>query len=270
MAHPQIATFARLAEGPATATRAVSGQKSLLGRTMHGIRYDAMHDEIVVPQQFGQAIMTFRGGANGEEPPLRVIQGPLTMLHDPDRVDIDPIHNEILVPEDQHILVFAREANGNVAPIRVLRSAGNSMGEANVDAVRNLIVVGGSTRVGDRRSDALLTFNRTDQGDVKPRTMITGPRTRFHSGARMAINADRGLAFGTIRDGELVSSDKSFVGVWNYVEDKGDAPPRWTIGGPGGMLRQPRGVALDPRNKTLLVSDKYLNAVISYYFPEVF
>jgi hypothetical protein len=237
---------------------------------MHGIRYDAMHDEVVVPNQLGQAILTFRGNANGEEPPLRVIQGPLTMLHDPDRVDIDPIHNEILVPEDDKILVFPREATGNVAPKRVLSSTGNTLGESNVDPIRNLIVVGGSTRTGGRREDALLTFNRTDQGDVKPRSIISGPKSRFDSGARMAINPDRGLAFGTIRDRDLVSSDRSFVGVWNYVEDKGDAPPRWTIGGPGGMLRQPRGVTLDPRNKTLIVSDKYLNAVISYYFPEVF
>ena len=36
------------------------------------------------------------------------------------------------------------------------------------------------------------------------------------------------------------------------------------------MLRQPRGVVLDPKNKALIVSDKYLNAVITYYFPEVF
>ncbi len=85
----------------------------------------------------------------------------------------------------------------------------------------------------------------------------------------MALNVERGLAFGTIR-GNAVASDESFVGVWNYVEDKGDAPPRWTIGGPKGMLRQPRGVVLDPKNKALIVSDKYLNAVLTYYFPEVF
>ena len=236
---------------------------------MHGIRYDAIHDEVVVPQQFGQAILVFRGAANGEEPPLRVIQGPLTQLHDPDRVDIDPVHNEILVPEDDRILVFPREATGNVAPIRVLRSTGNSLGESNVDPVRNLIVAGGQTRVGDRRVSALMTFHRTDNGDVKPRTMIVGPKTRFSGSARMAIHPERGLAFGTIRGNE-VSSDDSFVGVWNYVEDNGDAPPRWTIGGPKGMLRQPRGVVLDPKNQSLIVSDKYLNAVITYYFPEVF
>ena len=42
--------------------------------------YDDVHDEIVVPQPQAQAIMTFRGGANGEEPPIRVIQGSLTQL----------------------------------------------------------------------------------------------------------------------------------------------------------------------------------------------
>jgi len=237
---------------------------------MHGIRYDAIHDEIVVPNQFGQAILVFAGDSNGEQPPIRIIQGPLTQLHDPDRVDIDPINNEIIIPEDDKILVFPREANGNVAPKRVLTSSGNSMGESNVDPIRNLLVIGGTTRIAGQRSDALMTFNRTDQGDVRPRSVITGPKSRFDSGARMTINPNRGLAFGTIRDGDLVASDGSFVGVWNYAEDKGDAPPRWTIGGPKGMLRQPRGVTLDPKNKTLIVSDKYLNAVISYYFPEVF
>ena len=65
---------------------------------MHGIRYDAIHDEIVVPNQFGQAILVFAGDSNGEQPPIRIIQGPLTQLHDPDRVDIDPINNEIIIP----------------------------------------------------------------------------------------------------------------------------------------------------------------------------
>ena len=247
-------------------SRSVSGQKTYLGRTMHGIRYDAMHDEFIVPNQFAQAILVFRGDANGEEAPIRIIQGPLTQLHDPDRVDVDPVNNEIIIPEDDKILVFPREANGNVAPIRVLSSTGNRLGEVNTDPIRNLLVVGGST---GGRQHALMTFDRTAQGDVKPRTMITGPNSGFHSGARMAINANRGLAFGTVR-GNQVASDESYVGVWNYAEDDGDAPPRWTIGGPKGMLRQPRGVTLDPKNKTLIVSDKYLNAVISYYFPEVF
>ena len=36
------------------------------------------------------------------------------------------------------------------------------------------------------------------------------------------------------------------------------------------MLVMPRGIALDPKNKNLIVSDKRLNAVLTYYFPEMF
>jgi hypothetical protein len=32
----------------------------------------------------------------------------------------------------------------------------------------------------------------------------------------------------------------------------------------------PRGIALDPKNKAMMVSDKRLNAVLTFYFPEMF
>ena len=49
VAHPQIAAFARLATGNAETTRRIEGQKTLLGRTMHSIFYDEIHDELIVP-----------------------------------------------------------------------------------------------------------------------------------------------------------------------------------------------------------------------------
>src|SRR5947208_4455216 len=66
---------------------------------MHGFGYDAIHDEIVVNSAIAQGILTFRGGANGEEPPIRVIQGSLTQLQRPDQLEVDPVHNEIFVPQ---------------------------------------------------------------------------------------------------------------------------------------------------------------------------
>ena len=243
---------------------------------MHGIEYDALHDEIVVPQQFGQAILTFRGGADGEEAPIRVIQGPLTQLVAPDRLDVDSVNNEIIVPDRNKILVFPRGANGNVAPLRVLESPDIRLSarEAAVDPARDLLIVTGTMEKGGERVPALMKFGRTDNGNVKPRSVISGTKTGLWSGGgRMQLYPPRGLLFITVRgpsEGvERRASDKSYVGVWS-VEDEGDVPPRWTIGGPQGMLRQPRGVALDPKNKSLIVSDKYLNAVLTYYFPEVF
>ncbi len=252
----------------------------MLGRTMHGIFYDEIHDEITVPQPFSQSVMTFRGGANGEEAPIRVIQGLRTQLRNPDKVTVDPVHNEIFVPEvsvESRVLVFAREANGNVAPIRILEGPGTPWGpsEVAVDPVHNLLVVSASWQEGGDSRRGLMIFNRTDEGNVKPRAIISGPKTGLQRTSRINVYPSRGLVFVSVPGpgtgpGERIASDASFVGVWNILQDKGDVPPRWKIGGPKGLLRQPRGVTYDAKNKTVIVSDKYLNAVMTYYFPEIF
>ena len=75
MNHPQIAVFARSATENTPYLRSIEGQKSLLGRTMHDIAFDGIHDEIVVTSPLAQAILTFRGAANGEEAPIRIHSG---------------------------------------------------------------------------------------------------------------------------------------------------------------------------------------------------
>ena len=47
---------------------------------MHDIAFDGIHDEIAVTSPLAQAILSFRGAANGEEVPLRVIQGNKTQI----------------------------------------------------------------------------------------------------------------------------------------------------------------------------------------------
>ena len=279
MAHPQIAAFASSADGNTASVRKIEGQKTLLGRTMHAIPYDPIHDEFSVPQEIGQAVLTFRGGANGEEAPIRIIQGPLTQIRDIERVDIDPIHNEIFIPQGDRVLVFPREANGNVAPIRILRSTGDfRLGSAlAVDPVHNLLIVSGSVRTGgegdrnQRLNQArLLIFNRTDEGEAKPKAAIGGPQSQFRgsSGPFIAYPPKNEIITGVGGGGGL-SNDLGYVGVWS-IYDNGDVPPRWVIGGPHGVFQQIRGVALDVKDKSLIVSDKRLNAVMTFYFPEMF
>lgn len=65
------------------------------------------------------------------------------------------------------------------------------------------------------------------------------------------------------------SEADSFVGVWS-INHNGDVPPKWTIGGPKGPLWRVKGVALDPKHKSLIVSDMGHNAVMTFYFPEMF
>jgi hypothetical protein len=47
----------------------IQGQLTRLSRTTHGIAYDTTNDEIIAPNPLAAAIVIFRGGATGEEPP---------------------------------------------------------------------------------------------------------------------------------------------------------------------------------------------------------
>ena len=288
MAHPQIAAFPRLAEANAKPTRAIAGQNTLITRTIHDMAYDPVRDEIVVPQFYLQGILTFRGSANGDEAPLRVISGPRTQIENPARIALDPINNEIYIPMDGRLLVFPRDAQGNVAPSRVIEGPDTEMsaGTVQVDPVNNLIIVGGFNVAGGRgdtaraargqvlsgerggRSGQLLIFDRTASGNAKPLRIIRGPNSKLARVGLMAVYPPRQLIVVGVPDGQTTSPE-NYVGVWSELDD-GDVPPRWLIGGPNSVLRQVRGVTLDPKNKSVIVSDKYINAVLTFNFPEIF
>ena len=282
MAHPQIAAFARLADGAQRPERTVFGQASRLSRTMHDIRYDEINDEFVVVNPFAEAILTFRGDAGGQEGPIRIIQGPRTGSLG-SRLDVDSIHDEIFVPTSTRILVYPREANGDVAPIRVIEGPDTQLKRAQslaVDPINDIIVVGLNSDFGNKKSDqsaenlergAILVFNRTDSGNVKPRAVIRGPSSGVIRINQLQIYAPRKLivaAMPGIHDD--MEPEGAFLGVWSY-EDNGDIPPMWKLPvGPATTLRKPFGVVLNPEFEEVIISDMRLNGVLTFSVPEIF
>lgn len=250
----------------------IAGQATKLSRTMHDIRYDAVHDEFFVTNPFAQAILTFRGAANGEEAPIRIIQGPHTELQTPDVLEIDAVHNEVFVPDTGMIHVYRRDAQGDVAPLRTLRASGGiGDGSVAVDPLHNVMVLAGSITIEGKRQAALSIFNRTDEGEAKPRAVISGPKTGLIGIRQIQVYPQKGWIVVTqITAGEDPEPEGTFVGVWS-INDNGDVPPRWKIEGkPGNVLKKPRGVVLDAKHKEVIVSDMRLNAVLTYYLPEIF
>ncbi len=276
MIHPQIAAFARLANGAQLPQRKIEGASTLLARTVHSIEYDAIHDEISVPQGFAGAVLTFRGDSSGEVAPLRVIQGPKTQIGDPSRLATDPANNEIYVPLGSRVLVFPREGNGNIAPTRILEGPDTQLGAGAlaVDALHNLLIaVGNPGGGGPSRGTQILMFDRTASGNAKPLRVVGGPKTKLTTtGGPFTIYAPKGRILvpirGDIPTSEMMAPD-SFLGVWNE-SDNGDVAPHWTIGGPRGVFEMIRGVAVNAKYKEVIVSDKRLNAVLTFSVPEIF
>jgi hypothetical protein len=282
VAHPQIAAFARLAKGGDAPSRRIFGQATKLSRTMHDIRYNEARDEFYVNNPFAQSILTFRGAADGQEAPIRVIQGPKTKLISADTLEIDTVNNEIFVPQGDEVLVFPMTAEGDVAPIRVVKGGAKAGwrtgGGVAVDPVHNLLVTDGTVEVeGGYRTtyrlgrESILIFDRTANGEVKPLRVIRGPNTGIHGIRQMQVLPKGGwIVISQITDGGISEPEGTFVGVWS-INDNGDVPPRWKIEGKASnIMKKPRGVALDPKHKEVIVSDMRLNAVLTYYFPEIF
>ena len=268
---------------------------------MHDIRYDEVHDELLVTNPFANAILVYRGGAAGEEPPLRIIQGPRTQLRgNTDRLEVDAVHNEIYVPVQSAILVFPRDGNGDVAPIRVIRGPDTklkSAGSVTVDPVSNILAVGlggegaeGDTsdttdgaaeqpragnvpagmQYGIRGGGGMLMFSRTASGNAKPLGGIQGPRTGIVRILQLQVYSPKGWLIAT-QPGrpDREEPEGVYVGIWS-IHDNGDVPPRWKLAGPKSTLKKPRGVVLYPRHKELIVADMRLNSILTYYFPEIF
>ena len=248
--------------------------------------YDDVHDEILVPSFYAFAILTFRGDANGDVAPVRKIYGPHTRLLNPQAVAVDGVHGEVFVPQGNQVLVFPREADGDVAPIRVLEGpdTGLGAGRVTIDPVHNLMITanasggddGGGGRGSGRRIAGIRIFDRMATGNTKPLRIITGPGAK--DAWLMTINPANGMIFAVVRPGNTggVEGDTSgrfapedFVGVWSVFDD-GDLPARFTIGGPNLLLKDARGIAVDPKSKDVMVSDKTLNAVFRFHVPEAF
>ncbi len=262
---------------------------------MHGIAYDASHDEVVVPVALAAGVLVFRGGAKGAEAPLRVIQGPRTRMIRPQTVAVDEQNGEIIVGDTsaRSVLVFPREAQGDVIPRREIH--GPKTGLLNVvgvgvDPVHNLVAVTSVSRIGGKTG--IFLFPRDADGDVPPRAVISGPKTGMLHPWQVAIDAEAGKIFVAVINMDYLppyeldkvraslkpdvqlpspwgSENQGFIGVWD-IHDDGDVPPRAVIQGPASGLIHPAGVAFSSRDGEVFASDSVKNGVFTFLVPEFF
>ena len=280
--------------GPA---RVIQGQSTHLSRTTHGIAYDTTHDEIVAPNPLAAAVVIFRGGATGEEAPIRTIQGAGTGLSRPETVAVDEKNNELIVgdPGDRRVLVYRRDSDGNAAPLRTIQGPKTKLLQVvgvSVDPVRDLLVVSSYSRLPGGVT-GLLVFGRTDQGDVAPRRVITGPKTGITRLRQIGLDPETGKIYAAVINNEYLppydidkpragldpdvnlpspwnTGTEGFIGVWDDEQDDGDVPPRSIIKGRSTGIVHPAGVAFNARDGEVIAPDAIWNGLFTFPKPELF
>jgi len=213
--------FRRTATGADLPLRSVRGPRSRLADP-HGVILDDVNNEIVVANHgnwtelrsyaadgplvidksytsgkfYPPSISVFGAEANGDVPPLRVIQGDKTQLNWPMSVAMDHERNEIAVANygTSSILIFRRTDSGDIAPVRVI--AGPETGIVGpiglgIDVKNNELWV---ANYGDHTA---LVFDRMASGSVAPKRVIRNapkgtPTTGFTNASAGAYDSKRG------------------------------------------------------------------------------
>src|SRR5438876_10861384 len=220
-----INIFPMVAEGNSAPSREIH-----VPHASGGVSFDIKHDEIYITTEHANRISVYSRKAQGDDDPLRIIQGPNTSLADPHGIYVDAERNEILVTN-----------HGNWRSTRTGEAFALS-GDSKFAYMRGSFSHPGSVEplgpsTGKFMPPSIMVFSRTADGDAGPLRTIQGPRSRLN----IAVGISRDPATGEI--GVANSADNSIL-LFD-VKANGDVPPLRMLAGPATTLKGATGVAID-------------------------
>jgi hypothetical protein len=219
--------------------------------------------ELFLSVQYPPQVAVYSKTANGEDKPVRLIEGPKTNLSDVHGLALDTRNKLLYINswgnisdyrvagsgrfEPPSIEVFHADANGDVAPLRVIQGPKTQLdwpGAMSIDAAT------GDLYVANDVGQSILVFHGADQGDVAPFRVIKGSKTH--------------LSYPT---GVFVDTKNKEVWATNYgnssatvypLAANGDVPPLRIIRGAGvdkQSLRfgKTQAIAYDTKREEILV-----------------
>ena len=184
-----VTVYARTATGNTAPLRKLVGAATGMGNSQ-ALAVDTKNDEMIVSNDsFPVSITVYARTATGNTAPLRKLTGASTGLNGQAGMALDTVNDEIVLSNvnavPSQILVFARTASGNVAPLRTIAGAATGLFRpigCVVDAVHNEIAVANDS------PSSITVYSRTANGDVAPLRAITGAATGLSSLNGMALD----------------------------------------------------------------------------------
>ena len=244
-----------------------------------GIAVDEGRQELYLTVQHSNAVVIYRKMAEGEEPPLRRLFGDDTQLEDPHGVAVDAKDNLLFISnhgnarfrgnpgpsiedpsrsmgrfqrgsgkfEPPSITVYARDAKGNTAPLRIIEGPKTGLNwpmHLAVDEER------GELYVANDMEHSILVFRTSDEGNVAPSRVIQGPRTGIRNPTSVALDRKNGEVW-------VANMGNHTATVYPLTADGDVAPIRTIRGGavedPTLMIGNPGAVGYDTKRDEILV-----------------
>ena len=227
-----LVIFDRQAKGDVSPTREL-----VTPHGTFGIMVDERNQELFLTVQHDSAVVVYRKMAEGDEAPIRLLQGDHTLLADPHGIALDTKNDLIFVTN--HGSVHQVRADSGSASGR----GGRKEGKANWPLNRDRAVPG----TGRILPSSITVYSRNASGDTAPLRIIQGPQTQLNWPSGIAIDPERGELF--------VANDAGDSILVFSASASGDVAPLRVLKGPKSLIKNPTGVYLDLTNDELWVSN---------------
>lgn len=235
------------------------------------VAVDTQFDEVVFMDNNNWALRIFNRLDNTPSgvpfsKPKRVIQGPDTDIQYNNGLYIDPKNGDIYSVETDtgdKVVIFPRDANGNVHPGRILATPHRGFSLA-VDEERQELFV------GVQYPPEVAVYRKTASGDEKPLRSLQGESTQLSDVHGIAIDTKNKLLF-VLNWGHV--SDYRIVGTGRFedpsitvypLDANGDAGPMRVIQGSRTQLNWPAQMAIDVEAGYLYVANDMGHSVLAF------
>ena len=280
----RLLVYDRMENTPATASmsepkRMIGGEATFLEYACSVYIDPATGDIYGVNNDTMNWIPVFGRDARGNVTPKKKLRTPHTTFG----IVADEQEQELFltIQDDHAVVVFAKDAQDDAAPLRILQGGRTQLADPHgiaLDSRRGEIFVsnwgtynerpplsegggGGNVDrpdypVGRRRAfpgsgkidpASITVYRKNAEGDTAPLRVIQGPRTQLDWPTALASHPERGEIF--------VANDTADSVIVFRADAQGDAAPIRVIKGPRTMIKNPTGVAIDVTNNELWVAN---------------
>lgn len=256
-----------------------------------GIAVDSVHNEVVLTDENTFGVTTYDRLTNTPprarmSEPKRTIRGLRTSIEFNCGIYVDPANGDIYTPNNDafdNLVIFHRDANGDVPPARKLKAPHSTFGIAVDEQAEEMFVT-----VQD--DHAVVVWKKSAKDDDLPVRVLQGSRTQLADPHGIALDPKTGVIFvtnwGTTNTRPPFGSPSRGrpaewpVGVTEvlrgsgkilppsvtiYPKDaNGDTPPLRVIQGPKAQLNWPTAVTVDSEHGELFVANDTADSITVY------